>query len=309
VAAILPQGLKFAYLADYGASDITAGLPNWQPLFARGHNVGMVSWFEFDGCMMLAQSWAEALHANIRAAHAQGIRSICFNHWRVRSLEAGAHIAADACFDASLPYHEQFAAFSRRLYGAGREKLAVQANQALEAATHYAKRHNYNIGFTVDWVIRHSTEPPGYSWKVLRQSTANYRRATQAFDQLARQSSGWGQAQAAYLRDLCQISAEHIEAVEHLQNAKLPLVGFKAWPLDNPRAAWPAPELLAVLLEHARQALQLEEGYMRTYAGWVESCDEQGQLAMHQLGVIEPLTGLVNQLAEHLKEGSNWHVS
>jgi hypothetical protein len=93
----------------------------------------------------------------------------------------------------------------------------------------------------------------------------------------------------------------HIEAVHHLQNAKLPLIGYKAWPMTNDRAAWPAPEILRVLVKEADKALALEKKYMRTLSKWVKTCDEQGQLCMHHQGVIEPFTLFAKTLAERLE--------
>ena len=84
------------------------------------------------------------------------------------------------------------------------------------------------------------------------------------------------------------MSVLHLEAVRHLQNAKLPLVGYKAWPLGNDHACWPPPAQLAGLAAEARQAAALAEEYMRVYARWVSSCDEQGHLCAHQQGVVEP---------------------
>jgi len=100
------------------------------------------------------------------------------------------------------------------------------------------------------------------------------------------------------MADLCRISALHLSAVHHLQMAKLPLVGFRLWPLpaqDPP--GLPPPDFLAALLREARAGLELEYEYMRILAGWTRTCDEQGQLAMHQQGLIEPYEELVAALA------------
>jgi hypothetical protein len=43
---------------------------------------------------------------------------------------------------------------------------------------------------------------------------------------------------------------------------------------------------------------------MRTYARWVKSCDEQGQLALHHQGVVEPFTKFAAALAARLVEES-----
>ena len=40
---------------------------------------------------------------------------------------------------------------------------------------------------------------------------------------------------------------------------------------------------------------------MRTYARWVKTCDEQGQLCSHQQGVIEPYEHFVKVLVERLE--------
>ncbi|MBI4927500.1 MAG: hypothetical protein HY835_07030 [Anaerolineae bacterium] len=300
VAAMLPEGMKISYLADYGARDITDGLDDWRPLFNGKRPVQMISWLEFDGCMMLTQGWCHSLDENVKKAHRLGIKSIGFNHWRVRSLEHNAWVAASACFDANKQDRDILHAYCASLYGGHALQLAHDAYAQLEQATLFTKRHTYNIGFTTSWVFHQSTEPPGYSWTYLEQAVQQYTRISALFDELSTVSAGWGRQQALYLRDLCRMSAGHIQAVFHLQNAKLPLVGFKAWPLGNPRAAWPAPELLEVLYAQAEKALRLEEDYMRVYSQWVETCDEQGQLAMHQQGVIEPFRLLAEVIQSHL---------
>ena len=103
------------------------------------------------------------------------------------------------------------------------------------------------------------------------------------------------------MADICEISSDHVQAIYHLENAKLPLCGYKAWPLGNANASWPPPDKLQALLEEARRALDLQKQYMRTYSRWVESCDEQGQLCSHQVGVIEPFEKLADILAARLK--------
>lgn len=311
IAAMLPIGMRFHCLADYSAGDIANSLPDWRPLADAGHRIGVFSWLEFDGLMMLAQNWTSSLRDNVRAAMRLGAKSMSFNHWRVRSLEANFAAAASLCWNADDSGWEERYAASR--YGAGQAATAIQAHGLLEEASVYAKRHNYNIGFTADWVIVHSTGEPGYSWRVLASSARRYAAAAAAFRELAdalRESTdeGWrgGAEQAAYLADLCGMSERHVRAVGRLQNAKLPLIGYKAWPIGNPHAAWPAPEQLAGLLAEAEAALELEKQYMKTYAPWVSTCDEQGQLFMHHQGVVEPLEAFAAELRERLTEESAW---
>lgn len=314
VSQMLPAGMRFHCIADYGASSIAEQMPNWQPLKDHGIQPGVISWLEFDGTMMLAQDWGESLRLNVEAAVQLGADTIYFNHWRVRSLEHNTAIAAACCWD--LDGAESFERdYFRRLFGTGNTiaDAAHEAYRLLEQATLYSKQHNYNIGFTSDWVFNYATDAPGYSWRVLAQSAMNFREAADAFETLhesaSRETVGADVAQAAYMRDLCLISAVHIEAVNRLQRAKLPLFGYKAWPADAAHAAWPAPDQLLALLAEAEEALRLEQQYMETYAPWVQSCDEQGQLVMHHQGVIEPLTEFVRQLRskyeeEHLFEQS-----
>ncbi|MEI6421454.1 MAG: hypothetical protein WCP55_04495, partial [Lentisphaerota bacterium] len=61
---------------------------------------------------------------------------------------------------------------------------------------------------------------------------------------------------------LCEISALHLQAVQHLQNAKLPLYGYKAWPLGNTRCCWPPPDQLRRLLQEIRSGVEMEREYM-----------------------------------------------
>ena len=301
IAKMLPKGTRFHCLADYGAKDIAATLPNWKPLIKRGQKPGVISWLEFDGIMALAQGWNESLIDNIKKAAALGAETITFNHWRVRSLEHNAAVAAAFTWDASLKSASFNKVYYGRLFGASNVSAATKAFDLLEEATLFTKSNGYNVGFAGDWVFRTSTNPPGYYWPRLLKMERLYKTSADAFAKLAAASAQPGSKQALYLTDLCRISADHVRAVYHLQNAKLPLVGYKAWPLGNPNAAWPAPEQLAGLLDEAKRALALGKGYMRTYARWVKSCDEQGQLCSHQQGVIEPFERLVDTLTERLK--------
>jgi len=300
VAHMLPKGSRFHCLADYGARDIAANLPAWKPLQVAGHQIGVISWLEFDGTMMLAQGWKDSLIENIQRASEMGVDTLYFNHWRVRGLEHNAAAAAALCWDVGQTPESFGKDYFGRLFGPAASAQASTAYRRLEEATLYAKTNNYNIGFTCDWVIQNSTEAPGYYWRRLVRSRDNYTAAANEFERLVAVASGPGRRQAEYMRDLCRISATHIQAVSHLQNAKLPLYGYKAWPVNNPAAAWPPPEKLKDLVREAQKALALEKSYMRTYARWVKSCDEQGQLALHHQGVIEPFTKFAETLAARL---------
>jgi len=304
LAATLPKGARFSCLADYGARDIADNLPSWKPLADAGRRIGVISWLEFDGLMMLAQGWVDSLAANVKEAVKLGAELLSFNHWRVRSLEANAAAAAAFCWNPALSVAEFKRDYFGRLFGQANVELASAAHAALEEATRYAKTNNYNLGFTTEWVFRNATDAPGYYWRRLSQSRANYQRAADAFKRLAAASGALGKKQAEYMRDYCQMSVWHIEAVQQLQNAKLPLMGYKAWPASNPRAAWPPPEILGPIAKAAAKALALEGKYMRTLAKWVKSCDEQGQLAMHQQGVIEPFADFAKTLAARLEQES-----
>ncbi|HCE45471.1 MAG TPA: hypothetical protein DET40_18175 [Lentisphaeria bacterium] len=304
LAKMLPKGIRFSCLADYGARDIADNLPSWKPLADAGHRIGVISWLEFDGTMMLAQSWLDSLVENVRKAKALGAEVMSFNHWRVRSLEHNAAAAAGLCWDPSLTADEFKDDYFGRMFGKENADLAKEAYGLLEEATIYAKTYNYNIGFTTDWVFRNSTDIPGYYWRRLMESKGNYQKALDVFRKLEAVSIRTGRKQAAYMRDYCQMTVWHVDAVHHLQNAKLPLMGYKAWPVTNERAAWPAPEILKVLVKEADKALALEIKYMRVLSRWVKSCDEQGQLSMHHQGVIEPLTSFAKTLSEHLEDGA-----
>ncbi len=301
ISQMLPERTRFACLADYGARDIAANLPAWQPLTRRQHRIGVISWLEFDGLLALGQDWAESLCENVKRAVELGSETMIFNHWRVRSLEANAAAAAALCWDSSRSVEEFCRDYYTRLYGADEVAQARAAHRALEQATLFAKQYNYNVGFVGDWVIRISSNSPGYHWHRLTTSRENYRRAQQAFARLAETASGLGQRQARYLADICHISVLHLDAVAHLQNAKLPLVGYKAWPLGNGHACWPPPAKLADLAAEARQAVALAEEYMRVYARWASSCDEQGHLCAHQQGAVEPFTQFADALQRQLQ--------
>ena len=301
IAKMLPKGTRFHCLADYGAKDIAANLPSWKPLVKRGQQPGVITWLEFDGIMALAQGWSDSLIDNIKKASELGAKNISFNHWRVRSLEHNAAVASALTWDASLSPEAFKKSYFSRLFGAANVQAAKKAYRLLEEATLFTKSNGYNVGFAGDWVFRTSTNPPGYYWPRLLKMERLYQQAAEAFVALTAASAKTGRRQAQYMAELCRISALHVRAVYHLQNAKLPLVGFKAWPLGNPNAAWPIPAQLAELLREAVQALVLQKDYMRSYARWVKTCDEQGQLCSHQQGVIEPYEDFVKVLADRLE--------
>ena len=300
IAKMLPKGTRFHCLADYGAKDIAANLPSWKPLVKKGQKPGVITWLEFDGIMALAQGWTDSLIDNIKKASELGADNISFNHWRVRSLEHNSAVASALTWDASLTPDAFKKSYYGRLFGSANVVRAKKAYRLLEEATLFTKSNGYNVGFAGDWVFKTSTNPPGYYWPRLLRIERSYAQAAQAFGELAAAAKEPGRRQAKYLADLCQISAVHVRAVYHLQNAKLPLVGYNAWPLGNVNAAWPAPEQLSELLKEARLALALQHRYMRTYARWVKSCDEQGQLCGHHLGVIEPYEHFVKVLEDRL---------
>ena len=301
ISKMLPRGMRFHCLADYGARDIAANLPAWKPLIKGGQKPGVISWLEFDGIMALGQGWIDSLIDNVKQAVALGVDHMVFNHWRVRSLEHNAAAASALAWDAKQTPEEFKRSYFGRLFGAKNVALAAKAYRLLEEATLFTKTNGYNVGFAGDWVFRVSTNPPGYYWPRLLRTRQQYALAAKAFSTLAQRSTETGRRQAAYMADLCGISADHVQAIYHLQNAKLPLCGYKAWPLGNENASWPPPEQLRALAEEAGRALKLQKQYMRTYARWVETCDEQGHLCSHQVGVIEPFEKLVNLLEARLK--------
>ncbi len=300
IARMLPRGTRFHCLADYGARDIAANLPAWQPLRDAGHDIGVVSWLEFDGTMMLAQGWNDSIAENAAKAAELGAGSIYFNHWRVRSLEQNAAAAAAFCWNPGLSTKAFKQDYFGRLFGVDCVELASQAYAQLEEGSIYCKSNTYNIGFTGKWVYQNSTDTPGYDWKRLKQAQQHFDAATESFAKLAEAAIPTGRDQARYMADICRISSLHLRAVYHLQNAKLPLFGYKAWPLGNEHCCWPPPEKLEDLVKEAEQALALEREYMTTYAKWVSGCDEQGQLCLHQQGVIEPFAEFATTLNEQL---------
>lgn len=299
LAAMLKDEIDFHYLGDYGAKDIGAKLDNVRPLLDAGNRVGCISWLEFDGSMMLLQGWCDSIRANVRKAKSLGIRYMSFNHWRVRGNEHNAKIAAESCFrDEGAP----LADYCKTLY-AGRAALAEKAYDALEKATCYAKDRCFNIGFTADWVVRICTEPPGYAFESLCTLKGLYAQARKLFVSLAAANTP-SKEQAQYLADMCRCSERHIQGVYWLQLAKLPLIGFGCWPLSSTAKNVPPARLLKQLLGYAQKGLAEEYEYMRLLAKWVEGSDQQGQLALHQQGLIEPFEELKNSLEGWLRENA-----
>src|SRR5206468_1306585 len=79
IAQMLPEGTRFACLADYGARDIATNLPSWAPLARRRHRIGVISWLEFDGLLALGQDWTESLCDNVQRAVELGSETVVFN--------------------------------------------------------------------------------------------------------------------------------------------------------------------------------------------------------------------------------------
>ena len=227
--------------------------------------------------------------------------NMSFNHWRVRSLEHNAAVSSALTWDAKLDLGEFKKSYFGRLFGKENVTKAEKAHRLLEEATLYAKSNTYNAGFAGDWVFRGSarTRPviTGRGWPLpaeLRTGGGGLRGSGRVVERAGREAGPLPEGP-------CEISAVHVDAVCHLQNAKLPLVGYKAWPLGNDNASAPPPAQLTRLLREAETALALEERYMRKYSRWVKGCDEQGQLCGHEQGVIQPLKQLVKALTERLE--------
>ena len=285
---VIPKGVRFDLLGDYGARDIYNQMDGWQPLLDAGTDTGMISWLEFDGNMALAQGWTRAIYDNVKKAQSMGIQTVYFNHWRLHSLEQNAHLAAKTCFDTNQSYETYMSDYVEKLFGRAQIPVGLLAYDVLEQATINCKEHHYNVGFTGDWVYQHSTDSPGYPWRELMHTAQLYELAGQYFRQASKRGLSDGARHGRYMADLCQISSDHLKAVSHLQNSKLPLMGYQCFPVSQD-GNWPGPEVLKDCVHEAWLALQYTYAYMKRYSRWVAGSDEQGQLAHHQLGMVEPL--------------------
>jgi hypothetical protein len=303
----LPAGTRLHLLADYGARDIADSMGSWEPLLDARLKVGMISWLEFDGNMMLCQGWTDAIADNVIMGHDMGVQSMWFNHWRVRSLEHNARVAADAMWDAGRPAEAIVDDSLSALYGRAALVPARAAHRVLEEVTLFAKEHLFNVGFTGDWVFQNSTEPPGYDPAHLAGAEGLYREAARLFRVLAEAADHDARSRARALAELCAISALHLEAVGCLQRAKLPLVPYGAWPVEQSgdgavmkitSVRCPEPLEMERLCAEAERAAALEREYMERYAVLVETCDEQGQLVMHHWGVAVPFGAFATALRE-----------
>ena len=289
---IIPEGIRFDILGDYGARDICRQMESWRPIQEDGRELGMVSWLEFDGNMDLAQCWTRAIYDNVEKAAAMNIRTVYFNHWRLHSLEQNADIAARTCFDAAGSYGQFMDEYAGSTLGENKKSAGCMAFKVLEEATAFCKEHHYNIGFTNDWVYQHSTDSPGYRWQELEHSSRLYERAEAYFRETSEGGEGRfvrdGSSYGEYMADMCRISRFHLQAVLHLQKSKLPLMGYQCFPVSR-EGNWPDPDTMKNCLHEAYLALQYTYAYMKGLAKWVEGSDEQGQLAHHQLGMVSAL--------------------
>ena len=300
---------RFDILGDYGARDICNQMDSWQPTIdMKNGDVGLISWLEFDGTMSLGQSWTESIYDNVKKACDMGLDTVYFNHWRVRSLEQNAKVAAASCFDVSRGYDCIISEYTEDLYGKASVKFARRVYDLFEQATIFCKQHHYNIGFTNDWVYVHATDTPGYAWENLKKLTGMYEDLAHDFDTLCAMSKSQGAETAEYFRDICKISALHLMMVYHLQSAKLPLVGYACWPIDA-KSNWPAMEIMKEVLYNSRLALEYAYQYMRVYAPHVVTSDEQGCLAHHQSGAVEALEGHLRRMEEVFDKAVRDYVS
>lgn len=295
---IVPKGVRYDVLGDYGANDIYENLDCFAPLIEDKNDIGLISWLEFDGNMMLAQGWCRSIYDNVKKARQMGIDTIYFNHWRVKSLEHNAKLAAATCFDYAKSYNEIISDYAEKLFGKACAEQAIKAYEKLESLTVFCKQHHYNIGFTGDWVYRYGVDTPGYDTQKLMQSSDEYEKLSQVFADIGVASQAEAKQHAHYLSALCLASSFHLKCVLHLQSAKLPLIGYGFNVANGSCANTPSADVLSVVLENAKHALSFAKAYMRTYAPYVKSCDEQGQLAHYHIGVIEPLEKHLNIIKE-----------
>ena len=293
---ILPQGVRFDILGDYGARDIAAQMENWNALLAKKTNVGVISWLEFDGNMDLAQNWTRGIYDNITKAAQMNIDTIYFNHWRVRGLEQNAKIAAQTCFDKLSGYDAMMNRYAAEVFGEESLPFMRKAADLLERATELCKQKLYNAGFTGDWVYRFATDPPGYREEDLRLARGLFEEAESAYLALAASCETRGKREAVYLAMQCSISSVHLNMISALQRVKHEMIRLNIWQQETGEGKLPDEETLKALLAQAEQALLFAQTYQRSYAEFVETCDEQGELAHYQLGVIQPLEQLVCSL-------------
>ena len=293
---IIPAGVRFDILGDYGARDISTQLDEWTALLAKKANVGVISWLEFDGNMDLAQNWTRGIFDNISKAAQKNIDTIYFNHWRVRGLEQNAKIAAQTCFDVQSGYDTIMNRYAADVFGKDCAPLMRKAAELLELATELCKQKLYNIGFTGDWVYRYATDPPGYREEDLQLVRGLFDEAESAYLALAASCETKGQREAVYLAMQCSISGAHLNMVSTLQRVKHEMIRLNIWQQEAGEESLPDEKTLETLLAQGKKALLYAETYQRSYAKFVETCDEQGELAHYQLGVIQPLEQLVSRL-------------
>ncbi|MPN44671.1 hypothetical protein SDC9_192236 [bioreactor metagenome] len=171
-----------------------------------------------------------------------------------------------------------------------------KAADLLERATELCKKKLYNAGFTGDWVYRFATDPPGYREEDLQLARGLFKEAESAYLALAASCETRGKREAVYLAMLCSISRAHLNMISALQRVKHEMIRLNIWQQETGEGKLPDEETLKALLAQAEQALLFAQTYQRSYAEFVETCDEQGELAHYQLGVIQPLEQLVCSL-------------
>ncbi len=267
---MIPRGGRLQLMVDYGARGTADQMPTWDAFRGADMGLGILTWLEFDGLMMVPESWPRSVFDCVRNARGLPVTTMAANHWRVSGLEADAACLAEVPWDPSDDYDTWFNGYLTRLFGPTNAPTARRGYDALEAATLYGREHLFNIGFCYE---ANFINTGGYDQHHVDAAKALYEKARQAFLDLARAlPQGRPRLRAEYLANRCLCAQYHLDAIQDLARSHVT-------PTDPPGKLAAAPGF-------ARKALAESRAYMTEYAKLVLDRGDEGMLVNYQFGMV-----------------------
>lgn len=267
---MMPPHSRLALMCDYGARGTADQMPTWDAFRGADLQLGVMSWLEFDGSMLLPESWPHSVFDCVRNAAGLPLTTLVCNHWRVSGLEADAAAVAEVPWQRGT-YDDWLDGYLARTFGVTAAPLARRAYDALEAATLYCRAHLFNVGFCYEGRWRGGYDYPP---ELLEGAKKLFEQARIGFLVLdAALPEGRPRLRAMYLADRCKCAQAHLDCVQELRGAEV-----------SPEAP---PEQLKAASEHAQRALEHAREYMNTYSQLVLDRGDQGMMVAYHFGVVE----------------------
>jgi hypothetical protein len=278
---MIPKGGRLQLMVDYGARGTADQMPTWDAFDGADLQLGLLTWLEFDGLMMVPESWPHSVFDCVRNARDLPMTTMAANHWRVSGLEADAACLAEVPWDQTADYDTWFNGYLARLFGPANAPIARRGYDALEAATLYGRQYLFNIGFCYE---ANFIDTGGYDQHHVDAAKALYEKARQAFTDLATAlPQGRPRQRAEYLANRCQCAQYHLDAIQDLARSH-------CTPADP-------PEKLAAAPGFARKALDESRAYMTEYSKLVLDRGDEGMLVNYHFGMVRTAQRAVDSTA------------